>query len=567
MTKFSSAERQLRHLKGFRVKTGIGIPRPSEGSDGELTLRLTKSGLKLLCKFKNKWYGVGDQSLQEASGSDLDTPNPRAQGSTTINSRTGTLLMGGPIAMGGSRPRGGIQAWNARSSLPLSSPINTDGNETTGLRFKAVSDDAYFDNIHAILLSGKRLYFDGANGHSYITESADDTVKLLVGGDSIFEATEAALGNNFDFQDNVDVRLLGRTDSATAASTLQFDTQRGTSTTTCYGQDGDLIGKIIFQGRNDGASNIIDGSPVAQHVVFGRIQSTITDASDGTDTGLLEIDSSGNIELDAGGDVIIDAAGSDINFLVAGTGPRLNWNAVNGLSLYSSAELASYFNIQPHVNNGSVTFNTVDANGSGGAGDGTVTFDINERFTVDVHSGKFAAKVAGTEFSVTDSAYAGMILGYTRIANTDATATDPILSITGTMAVLQTANGQDLSITFKAPPSGNVEICLSAYFVSVSTTVAFALSDNSSFNEVNQIHTYDSGAYAMDETDRNTMGVRWAVTGLTAGTSYTYYIAGEEISGSSSYILHGNVGDGTNKHYPPIIIKAIALPGTITTGK
>ena len=57
MPKYSAAERQLRHLKGFRVKTGMGLPKPSEGSDGELTLRMTKSGLKLLCKFKNKWYG------------------------------------------------------------------------------------------------------------------------------------------------------------------------------------------------------------------------------------------------------------------------------------------------------------------------------------------------------------------------------------------------------------------------------------------------------------------------------------------------------------------------------
>ena len=49
MPKYTPAERQLRHLKGIRLKTGVGLPKPNEGSDGELTLRRTKSGLKLLC--------------------------------------------------------------------------------------------------------------------------------------------------------------------------------------------------------------------------------------------------------------------------------------------------------------------------------------------------------------------------------------------------------------------------------------------------------------------------------------------------------------------------------------
>ena len=59
--------------------------------------------------------------------------------------------------------------------------------------------------------------------------------------------------------------------------------------------------------------------------------------------------------------------------------------------------------------------------------------------------------------------------------------------------------------------------------------------------------------------------VSWAVTGLTAGTSYTYYVAGAETSSGTGIIYHGrNRLGGT--HYPPIIVKAIALPATIVTG-
>ena len=86
------------------------------------------------------------------------------------------------------------------------------------------------------------------------------------------------------------------------------------------------------------------------------------------------------------------------------------------------------------------------------------------------------------------------------------------------------------------------------------------------FNEIDPDHTYDMGTYKMDETDYNTISVSWGVTGLTAGTSYTYYIAGAETSSGTSYIRHGRFRT-TGTHYPPIIVKAVALPATITTGE
>ena len=95
--------------------------------------------------------------------------------------------------------------------------------------------------------------------------------------------------------------------------------------------------------------------------------------------------------------------------------------------------------------------------------------------------------------------------------------------------------------------------------------VAFALSDNSTFNEVDPDHTYGMGSYKMDETDTNTISITWAVTGLTAGTSYTYYIAGDELSGSTATISHGD-SRGSGNHFPPITVKAVALPAAITTG-
>ncbi len=161
--------------------------------------------------------------------------------------------------------------------------------------------------------------------------------------------------------------------------------------------------------------------------------------------------------------------------------------------------------------------------------------------------------------------YPGQVLGYTRIQNTGSGTFDAIISLTSTMTVLQTVAGTNVGVTFVAPPSGNVEIIFTCYLYTSSTTVGFALSDNASFNEIDPDHTYDMGTYKMDETDYNTISVSWCVTGLTAGTSYTYYIAGDELAGSNSTISHGD-SRGTGNHFPPITVKAIALPITITTG-
>jgi len=162
-------------------------------------------------------------------------------------------------------------------------------------------------------------------------------------------------------------------------------------------------------------------------------------------------------------------------------------------------------------------------------------------------------------------AYAGMILGYTRIQNDGTGSTDNIITIGTSMTVLQSAEGTNASIAFVAPPSGNVEIIFSAYVAGSNKEVDFALSDNATFNEVGETTTYDNGSHYMDETDRNIVTIPFVLTGLTAGTSYTYYV-GADASTSSAYIYHGRFRT-SGKHYPPIIVKAIALPATITTGE
>ena len=160
----------------------------------------------------------------------------------------------------------------------------------------------------------------------------------------------------------------------------------------------------------------------------------------------------------------------------------------------------------------------------------------------------------------------GRILGYTRISNDSTTVGHAEINPDATMTVMQTKQGTDVSVTFTAPPSGNVEISILCAVYASSKVLEFALSDNASFSEIDETHTYDAGAQSSDETDQNMTYVSFVNTGLTAGTSYERWIGAAETVSGTSAIRHGR-NRSTGFHYPPIIVKAIALPATITTGE
>jgi len=192
--------------------------------------------------------------------------------------------------------------------------------------------------------------------------------------------------------------------------------------------------------------------------------------------------------------------------------------------------------------------------------------EANQRVTIEADKLVYKIGSGGDEFSATDSAYAGMILGYTRIQNNSIMTGYGMITInTSSMTVLRTAQGTDLSIQFIVPPSGNVEIECSFWMMAISDGAKFSLSTGTSYAELGETHTYDADQTVyIDETDHNMYTIRFAVTGLTAGTDTTYYLAGLA-SGAGVSIAHGrNRTAGT--FYPPILLKAIALPATITTG-
>ena len=181
-----------------------------------------------------------------------------------------------------------------------------------------------------------------------------------------------------------------------------------------------------------------------------------------------------------------------------------------------------------------------------------ITLDTAGTISLDSASGKFIAANNGTEFSIADSAFAGMILGYTCRQND---AADASYSVTTSFATIHSST----NITFVAPPSGNVEIYASIFAKWTQTRwLQFGLSDNATYNTIDVTHEHYVAEG--DETDHYQINHQWVITGLTAGTSYTYYLGAKAEQASRVTLYWG--GDATGE-YAPFIMKATALPWAI----
>ena len=297
-------------------------------------------------------------------------------------------------------------------------------------------------------------------------------------------------------------------------------------------------GASVQTGTDAGATQLNELSDVA----YSSGDLTV-DSLDKIIVGYFTIDSSNDIELDAeGGQIWIANAGTTFGQFDTASASKLK---LIGTTNYQ-VELHSQVTVD-------ISLNSAD----------NITLDAADTLVIDT-DGTFIMKRDGTEFSVANSAYAGMIVGYSIFRNNGTSSGEDAITIGTSFTVLETDHGNKVNVSFVAPPSGSVEIIFSAMVYGSSKTIYFALSDNATYNEINKIYTYDANCIKTDETDRDIAYVSFPVTGLTAGTSYQYWI-GAKSSGASSYIYQG--ANRFDSHSPPISVKVIALPGTITTGE
>ena len=123
----------------------------------------------------------------------------------------------------------------------------------------------------------------------------------------------------------------------------------------------------------------------------------------------------------------------------------------------------------------------------------------------------------------------------------------------------------DWKITFTAPANGKIEIMFSALIAMAASSddyIFLGLSDNSTYNTLGA--QYERHTYQASTGDNAIIEYSWLVTGLTAGTSYTYYIGSKYSGGGPAPLWYW--GGTSADEYPPILIKALTVPDTIYTG-
>ena len=258
------------------------------------------------------------------------------------------------------------------------------------------------------------------------------------------------------------------------------------------------------------------------------------------------LDGSGDMNLDAaGGDIALKTAGNTVVNFDVGSSPQLKINA-------SPSNSSDYFTFAPDTN-GSLNIATTDAAGS----DADLTLDIDGDINLDSHTGVFTSKKAGTEFSVTGSSYAGMILGY-RCIGEDATP------VTYTLTTSMVTIHADATVRFIAPPSGKVEVTFQAhYYGGNGSTLTLGLSDNATYSAISGPSAqYEKITWDVSRFDDAIINHNWVVTGLTAGDTYNYWIGAKTSSTSGTpTIKYGGDSAGENV---PLIIKVTALPAAVS---
>ena len=164
--------------------------------------------------------------------------------------------------------------------------------------------------------------------------------------------------------------------------------------------------------------------------------------------------------------------------------------------------------------------------------------------------------------SITANAYSGMILAYRDIGLNEAEAS---YNLTTSMVVPT----DEFGISFIAPPSGNVKYIVENIWVDYGSSGAgdfhAGLSTQNNTDGYDGLAPYHEKNFGDGEgrNAENVSSLSWTLTGLTAGANYTYYVAFK--SSSATGTPHISWGGDTTGESPDVIIKAIALPTTIST--
>ena len=446
--------------------------------------------------------------------------------------------------------------------------ISFDGSTANGLLTYKDADEA---NALATLtyteLSGLIMTKTGAaeSTHNFLTLTNDVNAGAMTGtGTAIkfnqwyYDASTPATEESGLIA--VVTETSWRTTASTRDSKMIFQTsldgtmteQLSISSAGAVATTGALTVGSIAEVGSDTDKILMSDSGVVKYVTGANLRSYI-----GAGTGDVSFDGSTGDGLLTYKDADEATVESELRY----TSPTLSITNANArIRLYSNANDYATFGI---ADTGDLTIATL---GDGTTDsdlllsvDGKIELDAATNITLDSANGRFITSNNGTEFSVANSAFAGMILGYTTVG---IDAADASYTLTTSFVVTDSAH----KVKFVAPPSEAVEIEVSCMVSGSRRLVYFGLSDNATYAAIdfpntadptNEHHVWTPAGTAIQTEE---IHHKWVVTGLTAGTAYEWWL-GAKASGALA--MNVKWGGNVTEEFAPFIMKATALPTAV----
>ena len=562
---------------GTQINYGIDLS--VTGADTNTGMRIDTTGTHLMLRYNSDDYA----SINVADTGDLVVAT---YGDGTTDSDL-TLNIDGDIEL--NADGGDITFKDASADLAALS--------SSGLTISNISEVGSDTDKFIMSDSGVLKYVTGANLRSYIgagTGDGDITGVDLTGGTGIGIASESGTTSG-DYSATINCDLEGtelkstgegggskflREDgdgtcswqTVSASGNFLTDNAADTMTVSDFGANAALkidADQPATAGAEDSIGLHIDydravaTSGTAAHNDIG-IDLDVNAASLGTSTVKgMDIDVVGATSgTHTATGIDLNVSGADDHIGLAITTPD-SASGRKDIRLYSSGNAADYCTIST-AGNGATTIETVD----GDSNVAHLTITADGEFALNSSSGKFKAQNNGTEFSAADSAYAGMMLGFTTM---DYASTSQFYATTTSFAVITKTydhgDGSEahyLGVTFVVPPSNKIEIeVFLPYCTTCDGLLNLGLATDTSATTLDA--RYQNYVWDVDESDAVCITKKWVVDGSdhswSAGQSKTLYCMAKENSAGGRLYW----GDGL-ANYGDMTMKVTALPATIGDG-
>jgi len=559
---------KLLHTKLDKPKLLTTFPNNSTGSDGDIVIStISGKGTYICVKSNGRWYAankmedlsnVGKSSFSKLSSNKLTVKEVENAGSDTdkflvldagnqLKFRTGSETLSDIGALGSLTF--GIADTNA-VKIDSSSVADDEYARFTasGLESRSTAEVLSDIGAQATVTAGTNCTFSGATlnvDDAFITNDADDTMAgtLTIDKDTTATTTGSTRGLSIDY-DHTGISASGQViRNYGISANVNSDSPTHVGTVNNFGVEYNITAGTSGTQNNYGLYSTVTGGDtntgIYQQVDDGGTDLKFVSSADTGDYFSIATTTHGATTISTRDD---DATAAHLTLDPDGDLKVIPHTGIS--TFFRGTNTDDYFSIAVDGDGGAI-LSTTDA-----ASDAAhLTFDVDGDIRLDSHTGNFIAKKAGTEFSVANSAYAGMILGYRMIGED---GTHASYTLTTSYAVPNSA----MTVRFVAPPSGCVEIMIQIYANASSSNrlVYFSLSDNATYNSIG--NSYEQLHRVPDETDDELCQHYWTITGLTAGDTYNYWL-GSKINLTSGWLNWGGTGSG---RYGDFIMKATALP-------